>query len=504
MLTRSQLAALQRGVKAAQELQRRAELRPWDHFRPLPGQLALLEDPSAKRLMRGPNQALGKTTAGALDMLGHATGLHPWADPAIVSPVPIEAWVSCATWSQSIAIQGKIHAMAPKDLLHPSTQYDAVLGFRGKHPSFRIKHVSGGWSTVRIRTTQQGGLALSGASIDYAWFDEPPKSPRVYSEVSKRVTMAGRYGRILLTMTPVNAPVGWIKEEAEAGRIVDHHRRLSAEELIPVGGSSPLVLPDGTVCDAEWVEEVIASTLPHEVPVVCFGEWSFATQNPIFQAFRASGPDAHVSAARIPKSAEFVLGLDHGDREHSEVAILLAIQSHKVAPRVWVLDLYQSAGATHEDEDAEEIIRMLERNGLTWSKLKAVYGDRAHYGSHRRGSVAKKSNGRMSAALERHPRAKRHGIRRGYMAPKIQSAKRGVANQPGSVSYGCTWLHRLMLRRGHFYVHPRCKPLIESLQRYRMRPNSEWSHTIDALRYALRDEIFARMQSIPKSAVCVY
>ena len=503
-MNRSQIAGLRKAVLAAREVSRRAQVRPWDHFRPLPGQLAVLKDASSKRLFRGPNQALGKTTAGALDMLGHATGLHPWASPEILSPTPIEAWVNCATWSQSIAIQGKIYELTPKDLLHPRTEFDPALGFRGKHPNFRIRHTSGGYSTIRIRTTKQGGLALSGASIDYAWFDEPPTSSRVYSEVVKRVTMAGRYGRTLLTLTPVNAPVGWIKREAEEGRIVDHHRRLAPEELIPVGSSVPLVLPDGTVCDEAWIQTVIEETLPHERPVVCFGEWSFATENPVFTAFRPSGPDSHVLDFRLPASVDFALGLDHGDRDHSEVAILMAIQHGRPAPRVWVIDLYQSSGSSHEDDDAEEILRMLERNGLTWNRLKIVYGDRAHHGSNRRGSVAKKSNGRLSAALERHVRAKRHGIRRGYMSPQIRGAKRGVANQPGSVSFGCTWLHRLMLRRGHFYVHPRCRPLIESLQRYRMRPNSEWSHTIDALRYGLRDLIFDRMQSIPKSAVCVY
>jgi hypothetical protein len=171
-----------------------------DTWRPLPGQHGILTSPTRFRLFRGPNQAIGKTTAGAVDLTCSATGVHPWCDE-VVTPFPIEGWVICASWSQSVAIQKKIWELLPKDLLHPSVRFTETWGFApSKSPIIRIRHVpSGGWSTIRIKTTQQGGLNLAGATIQYAWFDEPPKSQRVFTEVQKRVMKAGRFGRVLMT-----------------------------------------------------------------------------------------------------------------------------------------------------------------------------------------------------------------------------------------------------------------------------------------------------------------
>lgn len=480
--------------------------RPIATFQPLPGQHAVLTDPSRYRMFRGPNQALGKTTAGAIDTICSAIGDHPW-NPAAVTPHPIEAWVLCASWSQSIAIQAKLWHWLPKDLLHPDVDYNTIRGFRGQAPSFQVRHIpSGGWSTIRIKTTQQGGINLSGASITRAWFDEPPASDRVYSEVQKRVMSAGSAGRVLITMTPVNAPVDWLRIASETGQIVDHHHRLEPAELIPVGAHRPLMLGDGTLCDADWVQAVIAETIPHEVPVVCHGEWSFAATDAIFTAYRRSGQRPHLIDAPPSQDVKLYIGLDHGTARSSQVALLIAVDpgAKGEQPRIWVVDeAVNDQAQTTPEQDAVAIFDMLDRNGIRWRDLTAVFGDRPHHGSNRRGSLAKKSNTLLAAALMHHKRGKAHGITRRTLHPPIRPAKRGAANQPGAVSYGCTWLHRQMIRDGHFHVLRRCVKLDESLQRYRMAPNSEWSHMVDALRYGLRDLIYGSRRRLPGRPVMV-
>lgn len=512
-------SALEAAARSARELVRRTNVRPIEHWTPLPGQLAVLEDPSRFRLFRGPNQALGKSTCGAVDLICTATGEHPWC-PEVVSPTPVECWVICASWSQSVAIQQKLWDLLPKDLLHPDTVFDEVLGFRGKNPAFRIKHVpSGGWSVVRIKTTQQGGLNLSGATIHYAWFDEPPASQRVFSEVQKRVLKAGKYGRVLITMTPINAPVEWIREAtlpSEDGKpplLVDHHHRLEPHELIPVGRSEPIRLLDGTLCDAAWIEQTIRDTLPHEVPVVCHGEWHFAADNPIFSHFYTSGPRSHVVDADPDLEWDLYLGLDHGMRQHAQVALLIGVhwpggrrgRGRGEPPIVHIIDEVVQDVATTEDDDAEAVLAMLERHGLTWQDLRGAYGDIPHHGSNRKGSIAKKSNARLEAALQRHPRAKFHGIRRGNMGKcKIENAKRGAAAHAGAPAHACTFLHRLMVRDGHFSVHRRCEHTIKSIQVYDMTPNSEASHLVDCLRYGLKPIIFGNMTRIPGRPIYIY
>lgn len=487
-------AALLEGLHAVDELQVRADADPWLALDPLPGQYEFLVDPAAIRLFRAGQQSHGKSTAGALDLIGHTTGLHPWCDPDLISPDPIEAWVIAPSWSHSITVQRKLWQLVPRHLLHPDTSFSPLKGFRGTQPAFQIRHRSGGYSTVRVRTVGQDGMGLSSETLRYAWFDELP-GPRVFSEVQARLLKAGRYGRLILTCTPVNAPAAWLQEvcEKEDSLISDHHRLLTAEEMIPVGRTHPICLEDGTPCDEAWVEATIASRLPHEVPVVIHGHWSFAALAPIFGCFAASGPKSHVVDMLPAVDVDLVLGIDHGLAEGAQVAVLMAVWwplGRDEKPHVCIIDEVVQAEETTDDQDAEAILCMLERNGLRWTQLKSVFGDRAHHGSNRRGSIAKKSNARLSLALEKHPRARRHGIKRGSMRPKIDSAKRGAAAQRGAVSYGCTWLRDLMLRPGHFQVLRRCREVIRSIQGYDMTPNSPESHLIDAIRYGLRAVIY--------------
>ena len=59
-----------------------------------------------------------------------------------------------------------------------------------------------------------------------------------------------------------------------------------------------------------------------------------------------------------------------------------------------------------------------------------------------------------------------------------------------SVYYGSAMIHSVMARK-QFYVNPRCKRLILSLQRWTMKKNQsarskdEWGHSVDSLRYCV-------------------
>jgi hypothetical protein len=235
---------------------------------------------------------------------------------------------------------------------------------------------------------------------------------------------------------------------------------------------------------------VIRETPPHEVPVVCHGEWSFLTNSPRFPAFKTAGPESHV----VPRSAvpsdvdlDIYLGFDHGHQDHAEVAILLAVQNLQPFPKVWVLDEYVSTeGTTNMDDDAEGIQAMLKRWGLKWcpEHIKEANGDRSHYwgGKGRKAALQRKSNDDLMGAWERLTGARPE--------PPIRMVKRGPANLQGAVDYGVRWLHQAMLRPDGFHVVEGCERGILSMQRYKGKPNSEWSHWIDALRYTLRRQIY--------------
>ncbi|MCP4919034.1 MAG: hypothetical protein GY913_19185 [Proteobacteria bacterium] len=488
-------SALARFVGGLQAIADRAISRPLEHRRWLPGQLALATCVAKRKLLRAGNQAQGKTEIGAAETWWRLSKTHPFR-PDLNRDRIVKGVVLSPTWEQSSVAQERIWDLCDKSLLAPGCVYDSKKGaFLGKYPKVRLRD----GSEVVFKSGRGDTLSLAGLTADFGWVDEPPNSPRVYGELQKRVMK--RNGDIFLTFTPVNAPVDWLRELAKRGAIEDLHYRMEPRYLIPHGATTPIRLTDGTLMDQAWIDSLILDTLPHEVPVVCHGEWEMVAADPIFRAFRTSGEDSHITRARPTCEIDLYLGMDFGIRKHSTAALLIAVDAHPMlaSPRIWIIDEYVSEGETHDDDDAVAVLAMLERNGFVWSDLKGAYADRPHYGSNRKGAIAQKSIGRMSRALEKVRKgkgARAHGIRPGNMSPKLYSAKKKSSlNAPGAVSHGCTFLHKLMIRSGHFHIDPRCTRTVKSLARYKMASNSEWSHCIDALRYGLRDVAYQRRRS---------
>jgi phage terminase large subunit-like protein len=386
---------------------------------------------------------------------------------------PIEAWVLCASWPQSLAIQGKLNELLDPAELDPRTRtFDPKNGFGANGPVVMLRN----GSVIRFRTTQQSGLDLAGATIDVALFDEPPYSQRVFSEVDKRRLRTN--GVLLMTLTPINRPTDWLRELAEGGGLSDHHYRLEPENLIPVGASQPLTLKDGTPMDQVWIDAVVSSSLAHEIPVVCHGEWELRTMSRYFAAFTDV---EHISEAPPRGKCELVLGIDHGSGgDFSQVAILAAVAKGPDWERVWVLDEYIATQDTTTQNDADSIVDMLARNGIRWDELDHIHGDRSWEG--RKSTHARKSNALLMQAI---------GRRLGHdPSPDIRTVKRGHGRGKGSIDAGGRYLHQCMVRPGHFSVHPRCTRLIESMNRWDFS-DSEWKHAIDGLRYSLDHLIFA-------------
>ena len=467
-----------------EQIEQDARTRPLHYFQWLPCQLAFLKHTGSRVLFRAGNQAQGKTTAGCAELLYRMEGYHPYKD---VPSAPIRALVLTATHEGSQNIQRRIHELCDPRLLTDDTVWDGALSkYRGKYPRVRFRN----GSECIFRSGRGDVLNISGLTLDFVWCDEPPTTMRVYSEAQKRLTRTG--GDLRLTATPVNAPVEWLREAVEAGQIEEIHGRLTVENMTPVGAASPIRLADGTLADQAWIDKLIAETLPHEVPVVIHGEWRMTSLTPCFTAWDPSG----MVIESIPSgSMPVYLGLDHGAGKHgSSCALVIAVEAipGEDVPNVYVLSEYVSGDVTHTDHDAAGVLEAIERVGLTWRDLTAVHGDRPHHGSNRRGSVAKKSNALLSSAIGKSAKAGAHGLAPGHIVPPIRNAKRGKGgpNAPGAVAFGVQWLNRCMLR-GRFFVHRRCVNLRQSIQAYEMKPNTEHSHLIDALRYGLKDTIYA-------------
>jgi len=466
----------------------RAEAQPLRWMRWLPVQHKYLGSVERFRLLRAGNQALGKTTVALADLALHALGEHPYRPCGEAG----EYWVICASWSQSIAIQAKLHALLPAARLHPDTVYTSARGFRGKNPAVEVQHAGGGYSMIRFRTTQQGTLNLAGATIHGALFDEPPASEAVYAEVVKRVLSTG--GWVSIAMTPIGAPIQWIREAASDGRIWDLHQPLTPEALIPIGSSRPRRLGDGTVCDQAWIAQIEAQTPSYEIPVRVHGEWEVRTTDRYFDVFRSSGDRAHVHTHAPGGDVKLSLGIDHGSQPGKQIAVLVAVTESSAYPRIYVVDHYvDTSGAATPEDDAAGILAMLHRHGLKWRDLSFVYGDIVHM----KGSVRQKSN----ADLARHL-CRRLGLAPDTLWPQIRTVKQGRANQRGAIRIASRWLYHQAVRDEGIGVHPRCTRLIEAIDRYHPDRDDDYKDPVDALRYALDPWIW-RQPSRPTATIQV-
>lgn len=449
---------------ATNTLARRAQADPLAYFRPTPPQLAFLSSNHPIRLLRAGNQ-LGKTWAGLADVIYRCLGSHPYT---LVKAAPIEAWVVVVSWEQSLAIQKKLWELVPKDSIH-DPEWVPGRGFRGKTPILRFLN----GSVLRIRTVNQGALALAGATIDYVLIDEPPPE-EIWSELAARVLR--QRGRIAITLTPIGLPLGWLKRLVEEGAVQDLHFPLTVENTTPIGGRPLLEQAD--------IDKLTAQVLPQEVAQRIHGEWDSGwVEGRVFKMF---DPTTHVRADAPMGEALIGVGIDHGTEAGAQVAILTALvrDAGEGHPKIWVLDQVVSDGMTTPDQDAAAILTMLRRAGLRWENVDRWVGDRKVYGK-KNGSL--KSNAMLSSAFERALR-----LPTGSLPFRIHTAYK----PRGSVFEGYRVLSAAMLR-GDFSINPRCRGLIDDLQKFDGREASEHKHSIDALRYTL--ELYTRRLYQPTS-----
>lgn len=166
----------------------------------------------------------GKSLAAAMEMTFHLTGRYPdWWQGRRWSR-PVRAWVASESWASNIIgcqamLMGENEAWGtgtiPRDALGPVLMQGGVSGAIS---TVRVKHVSGGWSVLRLRAYEQGRKKFQSASVDVIWLDEEPPWP-VYTECSMRVMDARGY--LLLAFTPLEGMSDvcshFIHDEEKAG-----------------------------------------------------------------------------------------------------------------------------------------------------------------------------------------------------------------------------------------------------------------------------------------------
>ena len=149
----------------------------------------------------------GKTEAGCFEAVCHATGLYPswWEGKRFDHPTM--GWVGgdTATTCRDI-IQKKLvgelrdlgSGMIPKDLI---VDYKTRRNVPEAIETIYIRHISGGVSTMVMKTYEQGRVTWQGAEVDFIWMDEECPTD-VFGEALIRLMTTN--GIIFLTFTPLS------------------------------------------------------------------------------------------------------------------------------------------------------------------------------------------------------------------------------------------------------------------------------------------------------------
>jgi len=160
---------------------------------------------SQERLFLAGNRC-GKTLAGSFEMACHLTGKYPdwWQGQKFEKP--IQAWAASVTMEATRDILQPLYLgdqksnkrgfLAQRDIISVVTK----RGVAEAIDLVRIKHVSGGISTLGFKSYDQGREKFQGTARSVIHLDEEPPLD-IYEECLVRTATVA--GHVLLTMTPL-------------------------------------------------------------------------------------------------------------------------------------------------------------------------------------------------------------------------------------------------------------------------------------------------------------
>lgn len=158
---------------------------------------------------------IGKTEgAGGYETALHLTGLYPdwWEGCRFIEPVKFWAAGKTNETTRDIVqakLFGSITFDGPRKVvtgtgLIPGEHIGAIAWKQGVQDlidTVKVKHVTGGWSTLGLKSYQQGRGAFEGTEQDGIWLDEEPPI-EIYGECLIRTATTD--GLIYITFTPLD------------------------------------------------------------------------------------------------------------------------------------------------------------------------------------------------------------------------------------------------------------------------------------------------------------
>lgn len=365
------------------ERERRVRMNRLRDYAPYPKQIEFhaLGKGVRERLLMAANQ-VGKTYCAGAEVAMHVTGRYPqwWSgkrfDHAITAWVASETMEVSRDAAQRILL-GRAHergtgAIPGDDIVmvapYPNVK-DAVT-------MVRVRHVSGGESTIIFKSYDQGRTKFQGDSVEVVWFDEEP-SEEIYSEGLTRTNATG--GIVLTTFTPL---LGMSK-------VV---RRFLSEES-PDRVTVRMGIVDAGHYTPEQRERIIAAYPEHERKARAEGI-PMLGEGAVFPIARSK---VEYESFAIPKAWARVCGLDFGwdhptaaawlswDRDADVVYVYDCYAVSRETPVVhaaaikargpWIPVSWPHDGLQHDKGSGEQLAKQYRTQGVAMLNERATFAD---------------------------------------------------------------------------------------------------------------------------------
>lgn len=201
---------------------------------------------------------LGKSTAGGAESAYHATGLYPEYWQGLRLDHPVVMWVAgnsneTTRDNPQRILMGRTGewgtGMIPQRCIEDVKKARGLADFID---TLKIRHVTGGLSTLRFKAYEQGVDKWQGDTLDIVWFDEEPPAD-IYSEGLTRTNHGnrGRGGIAYITATPLMGMTEVI-------------RKFYPTPEIPSRALTQMTIHDVKHYTPEQIELIIASYPAHE------------------------------------------------------------------------------------------------------------------------------------------------------------------------------------------------------------------------------------------------
>jgi len=502
MRSRTDLTGSLQALTPAEREAMRAQLRERDpHLALLRGkagvglwgaadwQRAALNDPANRVLIRGGNK-VGKSLLLGLECALYLDGKHPARQRPTGRPARILYVVADLKNAYASDVCRTLAEVLPPRRLHARTKYDAIRGYTVSASRSVLWHDG---SEIMFRSGTQDGQAIAGIWADLVVINEPP--------------MRSRWGEIMRAAALTRAPVivGFTPMDNHGSRDLLWLRDIV--EGLP-GAPTPTG-PDGRPLWSQHVVRLVPESVPHratddvldqianmapwEVAQRRDAEWEGPAPERTLSAFgpgntfeaRPGDWDA-LPGCESEGALRFGISADHGEKANKEVIVLYAWTGRGAGVVVWTLDCYLSPGQTSVEQDADAIVQMLWRWGLTLDSIDEAIGDTNSSG---KGDVTSRTvNDKFTESF----RALGSSLR-------MVAADKGA----GSVGLGVRVMNDAFARKT-LWICRGASELVRACQRWNGSNASPHKDKVDAVRYGPASKIrpivgMVRAKALPQA-----